>query len=133
MIGSWGHESRHGIFIPLVAPNCIIMKKPLIIISFLLLSSLSIFLPCCVSQKKIKVIGMARNDYNIAIVRTKDRTYYLRRVIRWDSAFLDKEVKVTGKLLFSKYKPDTIGGYVYHSNRPFDMYWILKPKWKLVK
>ncbi len=109
------------------------MKKPSIIVAFLLSCLSGISLPCCVSQKKIKVIGFARNDYNIAIVRTKERTYYLNRVIRWDSAYLDKVVKVTGKLLFAKYRPDTIRGHVYHSNRPFDMYWILKPKWKLVK
>ena len=101
--------------------------------SFLLISSFFCLSIVACQSNKITVIGTAKNDKNVAIVLNKQGQYFLRGLHHWDSVYLNKKVKVTGTLFVYKYKEDTLRGPDYSQSWHMDMYYILSPKWKIVK
>jgi hypothetical protein len=105
------------------------------IITFLVLCSLELKKCDHNSEGKIiTVVGIAKHFKHDAYVQTKSETYYLDGIEEWDQKFLDKKVKVTGKLYIEDEiispKNDSISAIPQHHYGPKKM--ILNPKWSLV-
>jgi hypothetical protein len=90
-------------------------------------------------RKKIVVIGIAEQVKVGAYVMSDDSTpYYLDGVTHWENEILGKRVRVAGELIIEEFYQTDTPGIVQGRRLPDDLceieeYFILKPKWKLVK
>lgn len=89
------------------------------------------------SNCKTTVIGTAVVIKNDAAVRTDDnQLYYLDGIYNWDDEYINKRVKVTGKLVVKIYNPKKRSHPVITATPQHRLgRWkiIKKPKWSLVQ
>ena len=88
----------------------------------------------CNDAKRITVIGVAKNDKGGGMVISKDttRAYFIDGLEYWDNSILEKEVKVTGKLVVEQNPPqkndEDIKQHIEGEKRT-----LVKPKWELTQ
>ena len=76
----------------------------IIITAFVFLLSICI---CLGQNRKVLITGKAESLKEAATVVTKDeKRYYINGLGRWDKNYEGKKVRVTGVLIFRKYKTD---------------------------
>lgn len=64
-----------------------------------------IFTVFSMQNQNISVVGIANNaKYGAVVVTSNSEVYYIHGLESWESTFIGKQVKVTGKLLIKKLK-----------------------------
>jgi len=83
-------------------------------------------------NKKIKVIGIAEDDKDGAILVTDKEDYIIDRLDEWDKKFYHKRIQVTGRLVIEIHKEQSTPGHAVQE-RVGKWHIIKNAKWELVK
>ena len=104
------------------------MRASLLLLSILLLGCHAYRV--CENRKKHTVVGIARNSGNRAIIETENYIYDVPDVAFWSEKFLNKEVKVTGKLKMIKNEDTLLSDTASHHDHEFQLI-LFDAKWRL--